>query len=189
MTEAHTARLSRRAFMATSAVAGLAATRAHDCVTPHLRVGLIGRGTGGQQLLCALGAMSGKLELVTVADHDGSESSWQRLVERNDLDAVLIATPDHCHADMATAALRAGKHVYVLPPFARSSEDARQLETLALKSDRVLHVGMDAAEETRWASARRALEQTGTPLWIQASTPRDVPPADAHWQRQRLGWT
>lgn len=185
MTEANIARLSRRAFMATSAVAGLAATRAHSTVTPRLRAGLIGRGTGGRQLLAALSAASGTLDLLAVAGHDSEETPWHRLVERDDLEAVLIATPDHCHAEMATAALRAGKHVYVLPPFSRTGKEAQQLEALALESDRVLHVAMDPAENSRWASARGAREQTGAPLWIEASTPWEVPPADTHWRRQR----
>lgn len=178
-------RLSRRAFMATSAVAGLAATRAHGFVTPRLRAGLIGRGTGGQQLLAAMGAMDGTLEPVAVGGRDGGETPWERLVERDDLDAILIATPDHRHAEMAAAALCAGKHVYIMPPFTRTGEEARQLEALAREGDRVLQVGMDPAEEARWAGAKTALVQTGAPLWIQAAAKRDAPLDDLHWQRCR----
>ena len=47
------------------------------------------------------------------------------------VDAVMIATPDHMHAPISMAAMRAGKHVYVEKPMAHSVEEARVLTAYA----------------------------------------------------------
>ena len=47
------------------------------------------------------------------------------LEKRKDIDAVLIATPDHMHAPITLVALRAGKHVCVEKPMAHTIEEAR----------------------------------------------------------------
>src|SRR5215471_4536177 len=49
------------------------------------------------------------------------------LDEQKDLEAVIIATPDHSHAPIALAAMRAGKHVYVQKPLTHSVAEARAL--------------------------------------------------------------
>ena len=53
------------------------------------------------------------------------------LEKRKDIDAVVIATPDHMHAPITLAALRAGKHVYVEKPMAHSIEEARVMTRVA----------------------------------------------------------
>ena len=50
---------------------------------------------------------------------------------RKDIDAVMVATPDHMHAPVTVAALRAGKHVYVEKPMAHTIEEARVMTDLA----------------------------------------------------------
>lgn len=172
--------LSRRAFMATSAAVTLAATQSESRAQNPFRAGLIGYGTGGRRVMEAM-ATSGLGQLSAIAtNHD-----WRAFVHRDDIDAIFIATPDHLHAEMATAALRAGKHVYVMPPFTRMGEEARQLAALARKQDCVLHVGMAPGEALRWAVAKDALARTGDPIWIQANTTRDETPGNKRWQRDR----
>lgn len=180
MVEHDPTRFSRRAFIATSAAATLAATQTGSHALAHFRAGLIGCGVGGRHILesFAAGAM-GPLPVIA------TNRDWRALVQRRDLDAVFIATPDHLHAEMAAEALHAGKHVFVLPPFARTGEEAGQLTALAQRQDRVLHVGMATGESLRWETAKNALAQTGDPLWIQANTVREETPGDGRWQSDR----
>jgi predicted dehydrogenase len=63
------------------------------------------------------------------------------LEKRKDIDAVMIATPDHMHAPIALAALRAGKHVYVEKPMAHSIEEARVMTRVAKETGLVTQMG------------------------------------------------
>jgi len=59
---------------------------------------------------------------------------WRELlVRQKDLDAVVISTPDHWHAPMATAALQAGKHVFCEKPLTHTVAEARALRELSRK--------------------------------------------------------
>ena len=57
------------------------------------------------------------------------------------LDAVVIATPDHMHAPITIAALRAGKHVYVEKPMAHTIEEAREMTRVAKETGLVTQMG------------------------------------------------
>ena len=63
------------------------------------------------------------------------------LDKRKDIDAVMIATPDHMHAPITIAALRAGKHVYVEKPMAHSIEEARVMTRVARETGLVTQMG------------------------------------------------
>ena len=67
---------------------------------------------------------------------------YRRLLDQSqDIDAVMVATPDHMHAPVTVAALRAGKHVYVEKPMAHSIEEARAMTALAKTSGLVTQMG------------------------------------------------
>ncbi len=63
------------------------------------------------------------------------------LDERKDIDAVVIATPDHLHAVQASAAMQLGKHVYVQKPLAYSVHESRHLAKLAESTRVVTQMG------------------------------------------------
>ena len=71
-----------------------------------------------------------------------SYRDFRELLDREDVDAVMIATPDHTHAVITMAALKRGKHVYCEKPLTYSVYEARQvMKDLAeyQPSDTVLH--------------------------------------------------
>jgi predicted dehydrogenase len=60
-----------------------------------------------------------------------SETNWRRLVERDDIDLIDICTPGDSHAEIAIAALQAGKHVLCEKPLANTVEEAEQMAAAA----------------------------------------------------------
>ena len=65
----------------------------------------------------------------------------EMLARHRDLDAVVVATPDHLHAPIAVAAMRAGKHVYVQKPLTYSVHEARVLARVAAEKKVVTQMG------------------------------------------------
>lgn len=68
-------------------------------------------------------------------------SDWRRILDRKDIDAVFIATPPYLHAEMAIAALKAGKHVYCEKPVATTATDLKALLEAARASKKVFVSG------------------------------------------------
>lgn len=62
---------------------------------------------------------------------DAVETDWRRVIERDDVDIVDICTPGDTHAEIAVAALEAGKHVLVEKPMANSVAEAEQMAAAA----------------------------------------------------------
>jgi predicted dehydrogenase len=65
---------------------------------------------------------------------DSTETSWQALVERDDIDLVDVCTPGDTHAEIAIAALEAGKHVLCEKPLANTVEEAEAMVAAAEKA-------------------------------------------------------
>jgi predicted dehydrogenase len=66
---------------------------------------------------------------------------FRRLLDRKDVDAVIIATPDHWHAIQAVMACDAGKDVYVEKPLSVTVREGRRIVDAARRNDRVVQVG------------------------------------------------
>ncbi len=105
---------------------------------------------------------------------------FDEMLEREaDIDAVVIATPDHTHAVIAAAAMRAGKHVYVQKPLTYSVHEARALAALAAETGVVTQMGNQghSSDEARliseWVQAgvignvREVHVWTDRPIWAQ----------------------
>ena len=117
----------------------------------RLKVGLIGYGYAGRTFHAPLIASVPALELAAVASSDASKvhADWPgvavfatpgELIARDDLDLVVIATPNDTHHPLARAALLAGRHVVVDKPFTVALDEARELVALARANRRVLSV-------------------------------------------------
>lgn len=101
------------------------------------------------------------------------------LHRRRDIDAVVIATPDHMHAPIALAALHAGKHVYVEKPMAHSVEEVRRMCRVAAQKRLVTQMGNQG-------HAGEGLRQTRE--WIQAGAIGTVRQVHAWTDRAGKWW-
>lgn len=117
----------------------------------RLRVGLVGYGYAGKTFHAPLIAAVPALELAAVASSDAAKvhADWPGvavhatpagLVARDDIDLVVIATPNDTHHPLARDALRAGRHVVVDKPFTVHLAEARELVALARERGRLLSV-------------------------------------------------
>ena len=119
-----------------------------------MRWGLIGCGGIGALRAAALRrAPAGRL--VAVSDLDQARarqlarstavvaSSWESMIQRDDLDGVIVSTPPHLHAEMAVAALQSGKHVLSEKPLARTPADALRMVQAAESAERLLATGFN----------------------------------------------
>jgi predicted dehydrogenase len=68
---------------------------------------------------------------------------FRKLLERKDIDAVCIATPDHWHAIQTIQALEAGKDIYVEKPLTIALREGRKMVEAAAKTDRIVQVGLN----------------------------------------------
>ncbi len=80
-----------------------------------------------------------------------------RLLDRTDIDAVVISAPTHLHAELAIAACLAGKHVYVEKPVATTAGDARRLCDAAARAGTVVAVGFNRRCHPAFEQARALL--------------------------------
>ena len=80
---------------------------------------------------------------------------YRELLERDDIDAVVIATPDHWHAQMVVDAAKAGKDIYCEKPLALTVAEGRAMVNVTRKYDRVFQTGN---MQRSWRDFRHAVE-------------------------------
>jgi hypothetical protein len=174
--------LSRRNFLRTSAWCGAGFLVLRDSklafgygANNKLRVagiGVGGQGRGDLDNIASCGA-----ELVALCDVDSSRAGdiykkhpeaasfqdFRRMFDKmhKQIDAVMVATPDHTHAVAAVAAMKHGKHVYCEKPLTRTVYEARVMRLTAAKHKVVTQMGNQGSAEN---GLRRAVElvQGGT---------------------------
>ena len=83
---------------------------------------------------------------------------YRKLLERQDLDAVIIGTPDHWHCLQMVDACAAGKDVYVEKPIANSIGECDLMVKAAKKYDRVVQVGQQQRSATLWNSMKKYID-------------------------------
>jgi predicted dehydrogenase len=80
-------------------------------------------------------------------------NDYRKLLERKDLDAVIIGTPDHWHARIMIDACDAGKHVYVEKPMANTIYEAFQMEKAGRHYKKVVQIGQWQRSDPHWNDA------------------------------------
>jgi hypothetical protein len=194
--------LSRRQFLYYSTLAA-SATAFGSLGAPSIRklssgdklriacVGAGGKGKGDIQCCSSE-------EIVAICDADSNMAAdsrkdhpkakfyfdWREMIEKEakNIDAVMVSTPDHLHALVASAAIREGKHVYCQKPLTQTVFEARHLRDLAKKHKVVTQMGNQGSSEE---GLRRAVEivqagiigpvkqihvWTNRPIWPQGVT-------------------
>jgi predicted dehydrogenase len=157
----------RRSFILGGGLTALASTKAFAS-NDTLRVGVIGAGGRMRNLLDAADAV-GSYEIVAVSDVYAPNAEavkarskglatthvdYREVLDKMDIDAVLIATPDHWHVRIATAALAAGKDVYLEKPVTHSIEEGTPLIHAVRSSKQILQCGM---QQRSWSHFRNAV--------------------------------
>jgi predicted dehydrogenase len=141
--------MQRREFVATLAGSAMAAAG------EPVRVGIIGVGSRGTYELEVCSRLK-DAKVVAIADvyqplvdkavayTKGEAAGYQdfrRILERKDIDAVFVSTPDHWHAPIAIMACQAGKDVYCEKPLSHTMHEAQMMVKAARKYNRVVQTG------------------------------------------------
>ena len=92
-------------------------------------------------------------------DTDRITKDYRRLLECKDIDAVLIATPDHWHARMSVDAMEAGKDVSCEKPMTHTIDEARKVAETVRKTKQVLTVGVQSTADPRWKLANQMISE------------------------------
>jgi predicted dehydrogenase len=105
------------------------------------------------------------------------------VLERKDVDAVIIATPDHWHSRMAIEAMDKGKDVYLEKPMTHTVEEAKRVYEKVKQTNRVLQVGSQTTSSDQWWKARKAIQDgmIGKLLMSQGSYHRNSTQGEWNW--------
>ncbi len=187
--------LSRRHFMQSSGlvVATMASTQSTAAPqSPNEKVNIAGVGIGGMgrgnlralagENIVALCDIDTEYAGATFADYPKATqyTDFRVMLEKQpEIDAVLIATPDHTHAVIAKAAMEAGKHVYCQKPLTHDVFEARRLAQIAAATGVVTQMGIQGHS---MSGGREVAE------WIQAGVIGEVREVDAWCDLSYYPW-
>ncbi len=176
---------SRRDFLGSTAKtagfvgAGLTLTRRSTWAQSEgsngdIRIAILGVGGKGSAHIDDFGNVPG-VRIVAVADADLTHverakgrftdnsrqvdgyQDYRHVLDRSDVDAVVIATPNHWHTPMAVHACQAGKDVYVEKPVTHNIAEGKALAEAAKKYERIVQAGMQRRSDPGWIEAMEFL--------------------------------
>src|SRR5499427_1932778 len=184
--------ITRRSFIIASGMTALASTRVFGA-NDKLRIGVVGAGHRMKGLLDAADK-AGAYEIVAVSDVYGpnrdavkeranglatTHLDYREVLDKN-IDAVIIASPDHWHVPMAVDAIKAGKDVYLEKPVTHAIEEGAVLTRAVRSRKQILQCGM---QQRSWTHFRNAVDL------IQAgSLGRVVQVRTYWWQNYQRDW-
>jgi predicted dehydrogenase len=170
---------TRRRFLKVPAVAaGSAALLSAQSPNNTVRVAFIGVGNRGSYLLKHMLKVPG-IKVVAICDIDPERlkaavkaagdagyspeaySEFRKLLDRKDLDAVVIATPVDLHKEMAVAALEVGKNVYSEKPMALTPEDCRIVTNAAAAAKGIYQAGFQLRHDPNRSASMRFIQSGG----------------------------
>jgi predicted dehydrogenase len=187
---------NRRSFLIASGLTALASTKVLGA-NDTLRVGVIGAGGRMKTLLDSAEKTGTPFQIVAVSDVYGprrdavkeraagvaatTHLDYHEVLEK-DIDAVLIAAPDHWHVRMAVDALAAGKDVYLEKPVTHTIEEGAALAHAVHSGKQVLQCGM---QQRSWTHFRNAVDL------IQGGSLGRVTQVRTYWWQNynQAGWT
>ncbi len=145
------------------------------------RFGLIGFGAWGQHHARAI-AECPTAELAAIVDRSPENQAEARrrhpaaavmaeaeqLLARPDIEVVDVALPSHLHFAVGTAALKAGKHLFMEKPMALTLADCEVLEELAREKKRLLAIGHEFRLSSLWGKVKEMIDagSIGKPLYV-----------------------
>jgi len=96
-------------------------------------------------------------------------AEYQKLLERKDIDAVVVATHDPNHAPAVIAALESGKHVYCEKPVSRYLEEGFAVHDAVKKTGKILQIGSQGCSAAGWHKAAELIQagKIGQLVWAQ----------------------
>jgi len=121
----------------------------------------------------------------------------RKLLERKDIDAIVVATVDNWHADVAVDAMEAGKHVYGEKPLARYLEEGFRIHDTVKKTGKVFQVGSQFCADPMYHKTAAWIKEgrIGPLVWAQGSYCRNNPqnsewtyPVDSDVSESNLDW-
>src|SRR6185295_7670107 len=169
------------------------------CANDRINVGVVGVGGRGAYLpreFSGIGERTNDCKVIAVCDvyekrkRESAEQikcdgflDYREVINRPDIDAVVIATPDHWHARIALEAMDRGKDVYLEKPMCHTIEEAKLLASTVRETKRVLQVGSQTTSADQWHKAKKAIADgmIGKMLMSQGSYHRNSKEGEWNW--------
>jgi len=169
--------MERRTFLLSTAISAARMAGAND----HIRGGIIGSGGRGQFLTANFKELG--VEMAAVCDvyepnlqkglkaaSTGAKpyDNYKSLLEEKSIDVVVIATPDHWHAQMVIDAVEAGKDVYVEKPMVHVIDDGFRVIEAVRRTKRVVQVGTQRRSYDVFQEGKALMDRVGEVRLVNA---------------------
>ena len=138
----------------------------------------------GVQLVAACDLYTGRLERAKELWGQGIfvTRDYREILNRNDIDAVIIATPDHWHQTIAVAALNAGKHVYCEKPMVQNFNEGQEIIKAQKNSGKICQVGSQGMSSLGNEKAKQLYEEGAIGDIVMLDMYNDRYSAEGAWQ-------